>query len=225
MEMEGGGGGVQEGKRGRGFPKTQFPWQPASKIVWEWKIMKTTAERKAILAGESRPWDWLNPLSPGSQRAAPWVRAPVTLPCPPTRSPLPLKVVSGADPLRGPGPCVKEPHSLLSPQGNHDGETGQGRNKTEKGSSGHHEVRQPGFRGLPGGSDIQTEIWSKSWPWNEEPEEHLRKREGGSQRPEWRSGRETRSLVGLTNIQLGVLCAKLSAVLCPESCEARTLAG
>ena len=44
--------------------------------------MKTTVERKAILAGESRPRDWLNPLSPGSQRAAPWVRAPVTLPSP-----------------------------------------------------------------------------------------------------------------------------------------------
>ena len=45
--------------------------------------------------------------------------------------------------------------------------------------------------------------------------------ERGSQRPEWRSGdRKTTSLVGLTNIQLGVLCAKLSAVLCPESCEA-----
>lgn len=30
----GGGAGVG-GKRGLGFPKTRFPWQPASKIVWE----------------------------------------------------------------------------------------------------------------------------------------------------------------------------------------------
>ena len=52
---------------------------------------------------------------------------------------------------------MKEPHALLSAWGNHDGEMGQGGNKTEKGSSEHHEVRRRGFRGLPGGSDIQND--------------------------------------------------------------------
>ena len=50
--------------------------------------MKTTAERKAILAGESRPRDWLNPLAPGSRRAPRWVRAAVTCPSPPPAQPV-----------------------------------------------------------------------------------------------------------------------------------------
>lgn len=32
---DGRGVGGERGKRGLGLPKTQFPWQPASKIVWE----------------------------------------------------------------------------------------------------------------------------------------------------------------------------------------------
>lgn len=34
--------------------------------------------------------------------------------------------------------------------------------------------------------------------------------------------RKTRSLVGLTVIELGMLCVKLSPILCTESKEART---
>lgn len=75
--------------------------------------MKTTAERKAILAGESQPWDWLNSLAPGSQRPPAWVRALAT--CVFLTPPTPPKVVNGTDPLRGhcQGFKVTEPHTQL----------------------------------------------------------------------------------------------------------------
>lgn len=104
---EGKGVGVG-GKRDLGLPKTRFPWQPASKIVWEWKIMKTTGESKAILARESRPQDWLNPPAHSSQRAPGDL---VT--CPTPHSISFSKVVNSAVPLWALclGSSAKKPHS------------------------------------------------------------------------------------------------------------------
>lgn len=103
--------------------------------------MKTTVESKTILAGESRPRDWLNPLARGSQRAPQWVGALVTSPSPlPAHSSFTPKLVNGSDPQQGPLPGLQGEGATLdrAPCGyrRHMMEAGKAPDEPGRGSSG-----------------------------------------------------------------------------------------
>lgn len=84
MERAGGwGSGWAGGEKRPGLSKDSVPMAASFQNSLGMKNNENHSGEKSDPGRRVLTSGWLNPLSPGSQRAARWVRAPVTLP-PPT---------------------------------------------------------------------------------------------------------------------------------------------